>query len=176
MYPGAKYTGSSSDQFHSNYNDKYFSVLEKYHDRIVIEVGAHDHFADLRYNSFGSGSSKTYYHNFLEAPGCTPDKNQNPGIAIFEVDHTTLVAQNLRMVFLPIDQTYGMSSIPSVSSLPFRDYSMSQFGLTKLSPLDLHNFKTLIEPDETLTQNYLVTKLGYNYKDSKEFSRAISIL
>ena len=51
----------------------------------------HDHFGDLRYHSSDNvpGMSDTDvkfdFRNMLVAPGVTPNKGQNPGVAMFEV-------------------------------------------------------------------------------------------
>jgi hypothetical protein len=63
----------------------------QYKDRIVIEVSGHDHFADIRYHSDGASSNKQFYHSILISPGISPNKNQNPGVAVFEIDKTSLV-------------------------------------------------------------------------------------
>ena len=47
MYPGARY--GTQQMWYDGFNSAYFSMLEMYRDKIIIEVAGHDHFADLRY-------------------------------------------------------------------------------------------------------------------------------
>ena len=46
------------------------------------------------------------------APGVVPDKHQNPGYTVFEVDSKTMVAKNMKMVFLDLESSYGMKEKP----------------------------------------------------------------
>jgi hypothetical protein len=131
----------------------------------VIEVSAHDHFFDVRYHTFGD-SDKSYYHNTIISPGISPVKGQNPGIAFFDIDASSMTPQNLRYVSLPLEQTYGWSSIPPVSSLPFRTVNFSTYGLYTLTAEALKDFKNKLEADDQLTYKYLVDKIGYDSSDS----------
>ena len=84
MYPGARYFEEAEALFTSDDADTYYSILLRYHDKIVLEVGAHDHVADLRYHnselpssaqvSLGN-SDKFYFHNLLICPGTTSVDN-----------------------------------------------------------------------------------------------------
>lgn len=104
-----------------------FSLIYEFRDKIIIEVSAHDHFSDLRYHSNGDDSNKIFYHNLLVSPGISPVKNQNPGVAIFEIDSQTFIPHNLKMLFAVLDQTYGLKS---GETFPFRTVTFSDFGLT----------------------------------------------
>lgn len=81
-----------------------------------MEIGAHDHFSDIRYHSSDdSNAKKFFYHNILISPGITPIKKQNPGFATFDLDLSTMTPKNLKMTFLDLDKTFGMKSIPPIS-------------------------------------------------------------
>jgi hypothetical protein len=75
IYPGAKYLSKGKDLFISHFNDELFSILYQFRNQIVIEVSAHDHFADVRYHSNGDDTNKDFYHNLIVAPGISPEKN-----------------------------------------------------------------------------------------------------
>jgi len=49
IYGGARYEGETL--WHDSFTSSYFSTLLKYHDKVMIEVSGHDHYADLRYHS-----------------------------------------------------------------------------------------------------------------------------
>ena len=65
--------------------------MRDYHEAVSIEVVGHDHYADLRYHSsdhvmdFDDTDTKFDFHNIFVAPGMTPNKMQNPGVAMFEM-------------------------------------------------------------------------------------------
>ena len=83
----------------------YFNLIEKYRDRIIIEIAGHDHFTDLRYKS-SETADPYFYHNLLIAPSVTPWYNNNPGVAAFEVDEN-LKPFNLKQSNLNLDATIG---------------------------------------------------------------------
>ena len=175
IYPGAKFDEKSKDLLHSKYNDQIFSLLYQYRDRIVIEVSAHDHFADIRYHSDSASSDKQFYHNLLVSPGISPLKNQNPGVAIFEIDAHTFTPQNLKMIFLDLPQTYQISDL-TTSNLPFRSMLFSDYGLYSLTPKALSDFKSKLDANDQLTYNYLVAKLGYDPNKNSEYAEGMKIL
>lgn len=61
----------------------------------------------------------------------TPNKNQNPGFATFEIDDSSLIPKNLKMIFVDLEQTYGWQSVPNdINGLPLLTVDFhSQFGL-----------------------------------------------
>jgi NADH dehydrogenase FAD-containing subunit len=73
----------------------------------LIEIGGHDHFADLRFHSswdivgLDNTPNEFKFHNLLIAPGVSPNKGQNPGVATFEITFDRKI-QNLRMEFLDL--------------------------------------------------------------------------
>jgi len=77
-------------------------------------------------------SSKFDFHNLFVAPGITPNKEQQPGFAVFEVNNG--VPENLSMTFLDITKFIGtVSSVPSYKNLKWlhTDFA-SDYGLKKL--------------------------------------------
>lgn len=123
------------------YVNRYFNILLKYHSKVIIELAGHDHYADLRYHSsqgmpsdlsIEDASSKFNFHNLLVAPGITPNKAQQPGFAVFEINSG--VPENLQMTFLDITKFIGtVSSVPSYKELKWlhTDFS-STYGLKQL--------------------------------------------
>ena len=87
----------------------YFDILNKYSEKIIIEVAAHDHFSDLRYheNKHPSKEVPSISHNLIVSPGITPMKSQNPGFAVLDVDEVTQIPQNYKLTFVELEKTYG---------------------------------------------------------------------
>eukprot|EP00347_Sterkiella_histriomuscorum_P022332 403330854 len=178
IYPGAKFISKSKDLFHPEYNTQYFDILNQYKDRIVIEVSAHDHFSDVRYHSDGNEDNKQFYHNLIVSPGISPVKNQNPGIAHFEIDRSTFIPQNLRMIFIALEQTYALTKsqiTAAKTNLPFRTVTFSDYGLYQLTAEALHTFKSKLENDDELTYKYSVAKLGFDPNNKTEFELGINL-
>lgn len=89
VYPGARYKNFALWSNHSN--SRYFELLRKYKDRVIIELAGHDHFTAMRYHS-SSGvldlpdpEPAFNFHNLLIAPSITPWYGNNPGISAFEI-------------------------------------------------------------------------------------------
>ena len=51
IYPGARYFGKLDEMMVSEDQAQYYSIIMEFHDKIVMEVSAHDHVADLRYHN-----------------------------------------------------------------------------------------------------------------------------
>ena len=49
VYSGARY--NFNDMWTADMTSEYFQILRDHSDQIIIEVGAHDHIASLRYHS-----------------------------------------------------------------------------------------------------------------------------
>ena len=177
IYPGAKYDSKSKDLLTPESNEEYFGLLSEFRDNIVIEVCAHDHYADVRYHSSGNTTAKKFFfHNLIVSPGVTPIDGSNPGFGVFEVDATTFIPRNLELHFLPLEKTYGWKSIPTdISVFPFRRVELSQFGLTGLTAQDLSTFQNLLSFNDNLTYKYLVSKVGFNPADAIEFEQGMSL-
>jgi hypothetical protein len=114
MYPGSKYVSKSKDYFNTKDDQTYFEILDKFSDKIILEIYGHDHFGDLRYHTNAAGVNN---HNFMVTPGMTPNKKQNPGSAV--INFINNVPQSPKFVFLDLEKTYGMSSVPAASALHF---------------------------------------------------------
>ena len=112
----------------------------------------------------------------LVSPGVSPINGNNPGVGIFAVDETTLVPENWQLLFLDLDRTYGWQSLPTDLALfPFREVSLSTYGLYSLNAEALKDFKNTLNADQTLLYRYLVAKIGYDPTDTTEYDEAMNI-
>ena len=89
VYDGTRY--NENQMWHEEFQARYYQTLLDHSSQIIMEVVGHDHIADLRYHSSqkipGVTDAKTKYdlHNVFVAPGITPNKKNNPGVAHFEI-------------------------------------------------------------------------------------------
>jgi hypothetical protein len=101
----------------------------------MLEVAGHDHIADLRYSDqkYSNDTQGTNYsfHNIIVAPSTTLTSNSMSGYTVFKVDPETLIANSLKMVFLPISSTIGPN--PSKQQPMFRVFDYQYFGVSDLS-------------------------------------------
>lgn len=152
------------------------------YDLIVLEVGGHDHYADLRFHTsqnvanIKDAKDKFNFHNLFVSPGMTPYGDSNPGVSKFELD-SNLVPQNLRMEFLDLDATFGKTSVPySEAKFWTVDYA-KDYGVTYMTSDSLADFyDKLASQDEGITLNYLISKLGFDYNDSQQRQQGIALL
>lgn len=122
---------------------------------------------------FKDTASKFDFHNLLVAPSITPNKMNNPGIAMFEVDDAGIPG-NLKFEFLDLNPTFGSSTVPSNLTFYSLDFA-SLYDVKTIDPAALAEFRKRLEADNNLTLDFLVRQVGFNPKDSKENAQAMSI-
>ena len=73
------------------------------------------------------------------------------------------------MEFLDLDATFGMTSVPySAATWWTVDYA-KDYQVTDLTPDNLKAFwDRLSKQDESITLNYLISKLGFNYNNKQQ--------
>lgn len=176
IYPGAKYNSKAKANWDETYSNAYFDIIGQHHDKIVMEIGAHDHFSDIRYHS-NKDAATYFYHNILISPGVTPRNKQNPGFATFDID-LSMTPTNLKMTFLDLDKTFGMESAPNdINAVPINVVDFSkEFGLKDISAAALSKFKDKLAADNSLTERFMVRKLGFDFNDADQKSEALDIL
>lgn len=153
--------------------------MRDHSDQIIIEVGAHDHIASLRYHSsdnvlnFKDTATHYDFHNLLVAPAVTMNKGNNPGIAMFEVDGSGTPGQ-LKYEFLDLQKTYGSTTIPTDLTFYPLDFD-AMYDVSEITPLALADWRKRLEADNNMTLDYLVRKVGFNPTIPSEYSTAMAI-
>ena len=131
-------------------NNIYFDLLRKYKEKIIIEIGGHDHFNSMRYHTDADISDSTVpapneadlFHNILVNPSVSPWSGNNPGISAFEIDDESLVPHNYHATFLNLRETIGKDQRTPYSQLEWRDLDYKQeFGIESLTPQDIHKLR-----------------------------------
>ena len=103
---------------------------------------------------FKDTASKFDFHNLLVAPSITPNKMNNPGIAMFEVDDA-VIPGNLKFEFLDLNPTFGSSTVPSNLTFYSLDFA-SLYDVKTIDPAALAEFRKRLEADNNLTLDFLV--------------------
>jgi len=139
----------------------------------------HEHFADLRYHSshnvldMDDTEDKYDFHNMFIAPGVTPNKGQNPGVAMFEVSDDG-VPSNLTMEFIDLLPTLGKSSV-AYDDLTFLTLPLSDYGVNDITASSLSEFRKDLEDDKDMALEYLTRKMGFNPESEEETEMAYAI-
>lgn len=89
------------------YNKRYFDMMLEYKDQVVLEVGAHDHWEDVRYYENKDGDA---YRNLLISTGIGMDHKQLPGFSTFYLKNK--IPSGLIEYNLDITNAYGMTELP----------------------------------------------------------------
>jgi len=87
------------------WNQRYFDMMKKHRDRVIIELAGHDHWEDLRVDTDDDG---TEFRNLFIANGVTPLMKQMPGFNTMKIDGKTLKPKELKQTILDISPTWGM--------------------------------------------------------------------
>jgi hypothetical protein len=147
-----------------------------------MEVNGHDHFASLRYHSsnnvldFEDPAEQFDFHNILIAPGVTPNKLQNPGVAMFEVTPEG-VPTNLKYEFIDM-MDFGDQESISYDDLKFLSLDFANdLGVTDLTAKDLATFRKTLEDEDNFdwALTYLVRQMGFDPSVSAEYDAAMDI-
>lgn len=146
--------------WHSFPNKTYFELLAEYKDKIILEVGGHDHFASIRYHTgrdvLDQSDTKEVedqlLHNILINPSVTPWYYNNPGISSLIIDDKTLVPHNLTASYLNLAPTMGVNAtVTTYHELEWRDLDYKrEFGLQDLTPIGIHRFRLKLQQDPHL--------------------------
>lgn len=97
------------DLWGNDYKNRYFDMLLKYKDQLIIELAGHDHWEDLRYYEDSDGNA---YRNLFIATGVSLDHNQLPGFNTMKIDETSKIPKDLEETVLDVTYVYGMDTLP----------------------------------------------------------------
>lgn len=131
-------------------------IIEDYQDNIIIVLGAHTHFIDIRYNAWEDGDGNWCANNaYLLTPSISPIYENNPGYTVMEVFGGEIV--DLTFTFLDLSQTYGENPV-------FQFFTIDAFddlGFDAISPDGFLQFTWDILDDEVMYQNWISYKFGF---------------
>jgi len=183
VYGGARYDNHA--MWNTYPNLVYFKLIEKHRDRIILEVGGHDHFTSMRYHTqldifdteVPAKPSASLFHNILINPSMTPWYSNNPGISRFEVHPDTLVPFNYQASFLNLEDTIGKPQRTPYAKLSWRhlDYK-EEFGLEDLTVESIHALRVRLQKDPAQQQDFMIMKMGLDPSNKQERDKAIKIL
>lgn len=87
------------------YNEKYLDLLHRHQDQVIIELGSHEHWSDLRTLADDAGK---FYRNLHVATAITPNHMSLPGFSVLTVDVDEAIPSGLRDTFFDVTKTYGL--------------------------------------------------------------------
>lgn len=109
-------------------------------EKIIIEVGGHDHFTSMRYHTrrdildiidhSWDQPDDTLFHNILVNPSMAPWQRNNPGISVMEVEDETLIPHKYHASYLNLGATIGKQHHTPYRKLEWRDLDYYEdFGI-----------------------------------------------
>ena len=157
VYAGSRY--NSHPMWFSYPNLKYFQLLERHKDKVIIEIGGHDHFTSMRYHTkrdimdtkSPTATDDSLYHNMLVNPSATPWYGNNPGISAIEIDDETLIPHNYHATFLNLKKTLDKPTRTPYKQLEWRDCDYTkEYGIDELTPQGIHELRIKLQKDPKL--------------------------
>jgi len=145
-----------------------------YKDKIILEVGGHDHMEDLRiFNS----NSKGPYRNLFIGCAVSPDHEQMPGFNTFAIEGDEMVPRDLRLTTIDLEATYGKNPAPPLSEVPVRHLQFTDYGIDSLTAEALSSSFSKFDSESFQDQlKFLTTKEGFDPADAHEDAEGISLL
>ena len=172
------YAGSRYQSF-SLWADKptktYFDILRKYKDRVIVEVGGHDHFSSVRYHSTKNvfdlpdpEGERLNFHNLIIAPSFTPWYRNNPAVSVMEIDEQQ-IPRNFRSTYWNLGDTIGDTQVTPYEDLEFRDLDYKEaYGLDELTPNAIQMFAVQLGLSPVMQNDYMIRKIGLDPQDPEE--------
>lgn len=146
----------------------YMDLIEKYQDQIVLEIGGHDHWQDVRY--YKSPGGKQMYRNLLVATGVSPDHGQMPGFNTFKVEDQQVV--HLVETSLDLPKTYDMETPISLDDLTTYEMDYSKI-LPDLSVDSIDKFYEESILDDFL--KFISDKNGFPSSDPEMYEQGLDL-
>lgn len=184
VYPGARY--EEFELWNSYPTKLYFDILAEYSNKIIMEVGGHDHLSSLRYHCkkdiietlkhVDSNDEDFLFHNIVIAPSMTPWYSNNPGTGMFQIRDTDLIPFGLKHSFLNLRPTLGQEAPTPFDKLEFRHLDFEkEFGLTELTPSGFDILRKKLQADNVLREHYMMRVLGFLSNEKFERDQAFEI-
>lgn len=106
------------------------------------------------------------------APAVTSASYSEPGYLMFNMDEVTLQASDIRLIFMPIEQTYLQKRDPTEKYM-FRTIDLKRFGLRDLSLKSFQAMRGILMEDNDLLIRFMVYKRGFDPDVQSEYDFAI---
>jgi hypothetical protein len=137
-------------------------LFKKYQSQIVLEVGGHDHWTDLRYIDDPTGA----YRNLFIPISIGLDHGNLPGVSNFKIQEKTFTPYDLVVNSLDIRETYGMSQIPRLDQITTHVLEFKNFGILSLTAPALKKSLTTLDRKNIQGEVALIiSKNGYGPED-----------
>lgn len=160
--------------WNDDYNKRYFDLMLKYKDRLVIELAGHDHWEDFRLYVDKDGNK---FRNMFIASGIGMDHRQLPGFNTMKIDEQSLLPKDFRETILDVTKAYGHEQPPPLDSLPIHTVDFAQdYGMKDVSADSLYaKIQSFEKDDFNNVLNYLSDKLGFDHKDPASYAQGLDL-
>ena len=152
-----------------HYQQQFFALIEKYHDRILFEVTGHDHLAGLRTHKVTESGSDAQYLNKVLFPSITANSDTNPGFGTFEYDTETQVVSKLQFTYVDVDGTIGMPAETPFEELPWMNVDFeTKFGLMDLSGESIRSLTDRLMGDPEKAREFEFNRMGVDTSNERQ--------
>jgi 3',5'-cyclic AMP phosphodiesterase CpdA len=129
---------------------QYRKIIERYYKIISGTFYGHTHYSEI--NIMYSTNNRYALAVGFNAGGLSPFKRMNPGYAVYYVDDTEFIVNEMESYIMPLN-TANLNT--AVSPTWKKSYSMAaDFSLSNLTPATLHTFMASMTKNATLGLKY----------------------
>lgn len=176
IYAGARHKHSTkkgaNDLWFVDDEAKYLSIFYKHKNNIAIEIGAHDHWEDVRVIE---DPELGVYRNLIVGTGMSCKQGNMPGYSTMQLSSEG-VPSNLELTSLDITAVYGQEN-PALSTVPVYSLKYSDFGITKLTPEAIvSGYATLAKKSFAEQEKFLSSKEGFEASDATLFNEGKALV
>lgn len=177
IYAGARnkhnIKDESNDLWFTADAEKYLSIMKKYKSKITLEIGAHDHWQDVRYIDDVTGP----YRSLFIPTGMSMQQGQMPGYNTLDISDTTGVASNIRETSMDITATYGKTTVPALDDIPLYHLSYKDYGINELTPEAIKaGYAQLKATSFEHIETFLSDKEGFDASNANLFAQGKDLL
>lgn len=136
---------------------RFSDIVDTYNKRILILLGAHTHFADVRINMPSPKSSleKVAKVVLLNTPSISPSFLNNPGFTLFKIENNKV--KDLKFVLFELFRFPKNESEATFNTLDFNE----EYGIDIVTPKKIQALIESFAADWKKLYNFIANKIGY---------------
>ena len=138
-------------------SNRFTKIVESYGDRILMLLGSHTHFTDLRINlpNPKSTEEKKAKVVMMTTPSISPVNLNNPGFTLFNIAYNEV--RDVRFNF------FDLYMFPQTESeATFNTFSLKEeHGIDSITPNQIQDLINKLESNWVTFHRYLAHKIGY---------------
>jgi hypothetical protein len=164
IYPGEYQQNKETYFWEEEFTVKFMDITESNNDRIMIVLGAHTHFTDIRINIPYTSSVKGFLSKnsdpeakfaLLATPSISPNFINNPGFTTFKISEN--VVKNIKLTFFELNKFPSQESDATFNTLDFAQ----ELGLDIWNPKEVQKAINNLQWSFIGFYRFIAHKIGY---------------